>query len=187
MNTRGERPRGGRVRGHPGGVSWWHWLGPAGGEPQAGTAEISISLSSREARGQLGLGCFKIHLEREWQVGWGPQEPTAAAPVPDGTSPGHLHIPTPAWEARAYVGSRDLTVPLLRAAGPRAPHCRLLLVSSPGSATPFRQKGEKKRKEKENLSAFLTQPLLPKAPGWCRPVSVGTQPPPSAAYSPVCP
>lgn len=137
-------------------MSWWHGLGPAGGEAPAGTAEISISRSSREARGQLGLGRFKTDLEREWQVRWGPQEPTAAVPVSGGTWPGCLHIPTPAWEARTYVGGRDLTVPLLRAAGPGAPHCRPVLVSSPGSAAAFRQKGGKKKRREKKTSVLFS-------------------------------
>lgn len=35
----------------------------------SGAAEISISLSGWVARDQLGLGRFKIDLEKEWQAG----------------------------------------------------------------------------------------------------------------------
>lgn len=144
------------------------------------------------SQGPAWTGLFQNLLEREWQVGRGMRLCSS------GTQSCH---PCPRWhhgldtlvppplprkpEPTTVAGT--LPVLFLWAAGPGAPHCRLVLVSSPGSATPFRQKRKKKNeKEKEN-SAFLAQPLLPKSPGWCHPASVGTQPPPSAAYSPVCP
>lgn len=50
----------------------WHWLGPGGEEG------IGRDSRNKDTRGQVGLGCFKIDLEREWQVGRGPQESRAA-------------------------------------------------------------------------------------------------------------
>lgn len=71
------------LEGHPGGTG----LTQQEGEERAGIAETSISPFAQEARGQLGLGCFKISLVGEWQVcrAWG-----SSAPAPDGGQPGRL-------------------------------------------------------------------------------------------------
>lgn len=120
------------------------------------------------------------------RMGPGPREPTAvplsqmAHRLDTSTSPPLPGSPEPTQVAGTLPcrSSGQLGLQLLTAGW-----CLSLAQEAP---LPSGKKG-KKRKGKENLSAFLTQPLLPKAPGWCHPASVGTQPPPSAAYSPVCP
>lgn len=168
MHAWGECPRGG-------GASW-RGVPVALSVPviKAGIAEVSISLSGQGARGQLGRGCFKIHLGREWQFGRGvgllSPGTHSCPPCPrwwatwtpwHPTPPGR---PAPPWQQGPYLG---------RPLGPELPAAGRCLPLAQEAALPSGKK-EKKGTEKENLSAFLAQPLLPKAPGWCRLASVGT-------------
>lgn len=113
------------------------------------------------SQGPAWTGLFQNLLEREWQVGRGIRLCSS------GTQSCH---PCPRWhhgldtlvppplprkpEPTTVAGT--LPVLFLWAAGPGAPHCRLVLVSSPGSATPFRQKRKKKKmKKKKKTVLFL--------------------------------
>lgn len=162
--------RWGLLEGRPGGTG----TAQQEGELKAGIAEVSISLPGQGARGQLGRGCFKIHLGREWQFGRGvgllSPGTHSCPPCPrwwatwtpwHPTPPGR---PAPPWQQGPYLG---------RPLGPELPAAGRCLPLAQEAALPSGKK-EKKGTEKENLSAFLAQPLLPKAPGWCRLASVGT-------------
>lgn len=69
-----------------------------------------------------------------------------------------LASPPPPGRPEPTVVAGTLPWLLLRTAEPQAPHCRLVLVSRPGSVTPFRQKKKKKKKEKKKKTSVLFSP-----------------------------
>lgn len=149
------------------------------GEVKAGAVETSISLSGWGARGQLGQGCFQIHLGRGADgVGCGcgapeprnPQLPLLFQMV------GNLNTSVPP----PCLGAAGTLPELSLAAGPRAPHCRPPLVSSSGSGTPF-------RKRKRKPQCFSHSSASPEGSWLVSSCLCGhTASSLPAAYSPVC-
>lgn len=108
------------------------------------------------------------------------QEPTAvelASLSQVGGSLDTLAPPSLAQESGACSGRGNLTVAAPSGQrGPAFSTAGWCLFLAQEAALPS-GKIEKKKKEKKTSVLFFTQPLLLKAPGWCRPASVGTEPP----------
>lgn len=142
---------------------WWGLLEvcPCGtvmaqqeGEAKAGIEEPAfLSL----ARGQLGLGSFRSHLEGCGRSGgmWGPsaQEPTAAVMSQVGSNLDSLYLhPTQKACARAAAG----TLPWVSSGwlGPELPAAGWCLSLAQEAALPSGKKRKKKEKKKETSMLF---------------------------------